>query len=89
VRWRPDGQELFYIALDGRLVAVPIHINPQGSAADVGKPVPLFVTHIGGAVPFANRAQYMVAPDGRFLMNTLVDEPSPPITLLNWKPTQQ
>ena len=24
VRWRPDGRELFYIARDGRLVAVPI-----------------------------------------------------------------
>ncbi len=25
MRWRRDGKELFYIALDGRLMAVPIH----------------------------------------------------------------
>ena len=24
-RWSPDGRELFYVEMDGRLVAVPIH----------------------------------------------------------------
>ena len=44
---------------DGRLVSVPIHVPSQGGPADVGKPVPLFVTHvthIGGALPSARAA---------------------------------
>src|SRR6267142_1651006 len=42
------GKKLFYIALDGRLMAVPIRIasNPQTIEAD--SPVPLFATRVGG-----------------------------------------
>ena len=86
VRWRPDGRELFYIALDGRLMAAPIKFASDGPS--VGIPVPLFATHIGRQVQVVG-AQYVVSADGeRFLMNTLVQENSPtPIRLiLNWKP---
>ena len=89
VRWRRDGQELFYIALDDRLMAVPIRFASNGQALEAGTPVPLFATRVGGAVQYANRQQYMVSPDGqRFLMNTVTEEPSAsPITvILNWKP---
>lgn len=42
---------------------------------------PLAVDHIDGQ-------EYVVSPDGqRFLVNTVVQETTPPITLiLNWKP---
>jgi dipeptidyl aminopeptidase/acylaminoacyl peptidase len=86
VRWRPDGRELFYIALDGRLMAAPIQFASDGPS--VGIPVPLFATRIGRAVQLVG-AQYVVSADGqRFLMNTFVQENSPaPIRLiLNWKP---
>jgi Tol biopolymer transport system component len=87
-RWRPDGKELFYIGLDGRLMAVSITIAATGTV-EPGVPVPLFPTHIGGAVPGGtSRQNYMVSPDGqRFLMNTVVSEgPVSPITvILNWK----
>jgi eukaryotic-like serine/threonine-protein kinase len=87
VRWRHDGKELFYIALDGRLMAVPIQFGPN-EAIEIGPPVPLFATHVGGALQIPNTQQYMVSPDGqRFLMNTTSDEAAAPITvLLNWKP---
>jgi eukaryotic-like serine/threonine-protein kinase len=88
VRWRPDGKELFYIALDDRLMAVPIHINSDGKAIDAGAPAPLFATHVGGAVQIIYRPQYMVSPDGqRFLMSTVSEEAASPITImLNWRP---
>ena len=87
VRWRRDGKELFYIALDGRLMAVPIRFSSNGQTLDVGTPVPLFGTHIGGAVQDPWKQQYD-SPDGqRFLMSTVTEEAAAPITvILNWRP---
>jgi Tol biopolymer transport system component len=88
VRWCRDGKELFYIALDGRLMAVPIQLTSDVQSVEAGTPVPLFITHIGGAIQGTDRQQYIVSPDCRqFLMNTVVEESAPPITLvLNWRP---
>ena len=59
VRWRRDGRELFYIAPDGRLMAVPIGLASNGQALEAGVPVPLFVTRVGGAMPTnIGRQQY-------------------------------
>jgi Tol biopolymer transport system component len=87
VRWRRDGKELFYIAMDGRLMSVPLSFDAQGPSLEPGIPVGLFSTRIGGALQGFNRHQYAVAPDGqRFLMNTLLDEGTLTITLIqNWK----
>jgi hypothetical protein len=85
VGWRPDGRELFYIALDGRLTAAPIEVPADGQLV-VGVPVPLFATHVG-RVPSIG-PQYVVSSDGqRFLMNTFVQDASPiPIRMiLNWQ----
>jgi eukaryotic-like serine/threonine-protein kinase len=90
VRWKPDGKELFYIALDGRLMAVPIRLSNK-ETFEVADAVPLFDTHVGGALQSNYMQQYMVSPDGaRFLMNTVVEETTMPITiLLNWRPHRQ
>jgi Tol biopolymer transport system component len=87
VRWRRDGRELFYIALDGRLMAVPIGLASRGQVVDPGRPVPLFMTRVGGAVQGIGTPQYVVSPDGqRFLMNTVIEEtPSPITVILNLK----
>jgi Tol biopolymer transport system component len=91
VRWRHDGKELFYVGLDGRLMAVPVRLMSERRQVEVGTPVPLFATRIGGAVQ-ANgvlRQQYMVSADGqRFLMSTVPETTSnTPITVIvNWKP---
>jgi serine/threonine protein kinase/Tol biopolymer transport system component len=87
VRWRPDGRELFYIALDGRLTATPIQTVADGQPV-IGRPVALFVSHVGSVLKTIG-AQYVVSPDGqRFLMNSIVQAGSPtPIRLiLNWQP---
>jgi serine/threonine protein kinase len=96
VRWRHDGKELFYIGLDERLMAVSFQLASNGQALETGTPVPLFRTRVGGAagpgsggVQGTDRQQYAVSANGqRFLMNTLITEPSssPIAVVLNWKP---
>jgi len=89
VRWNPNGKELFYVAPDDRLMAVPIHFASNGKTVEVGTPLGLFTTNVGIGAPNTNRQQYMVAPDGQsFVMNSVLGEAtSSPITvILNWKP---
>jgi Tol biopolymer transport system component len=89
VRWRPDGKELFYIARDNQLVAVPIRLSADSRNVEAGTPVRLFGTRVGGWAGGLPGAQYVVSPDGqRFLMNTLSGEAvtSPITVILNWKP---
>ena len=86
-RWRRDGRELYYVAPDARLMAVSITASADGQTLDASAPVPLFPTRLASGPGFApGEAQYDVAPNGRFLLNTIVDESSAsPITImLNW-----
>jgi hypothetical protein len=60
--WHPDGRELFYLDLDGRLMAVPVSRQP---AFDLGTPEPLFRT---GMRPNCLN-EYAAARDGqKFLL---------------------
>jgi serine/threonine protein kinase len=90
VRWKPDGSELYYIALDNRLMAVSIRVDAAGERLEPGVPVPLFTTEVGGATPTQqSRQQYFVSRDGqRFLMSLLTQEAieSPITVILNWTP---
>jgi dipeptidyl aminopeptidase/acylaminoacyl peptidase len=86
-RWARDGKELFYLSSDGTLMAAPITV--KGSAIDYFAGVPLFHTRIvGGGTDVNLGIQFDVSRDGRFLINTLLDEVgASPITLLqNWNP---
>ena len=85
-RWRPDGKELYYIGPDGQMMAAPIAATATTLAP--GTPVALFQTRIvGGGADIGQGRHYDVARDGRFLINTVLDDAAPPITLLqNWKP---
>jgi serine/threonine protein kinase/Tol biopolymer transport system component len=87
-RWRTDGRELYYIAPDGKLMAVSITMH--GAAIEPGRPVALFQTRIwGGGTNATQGQQYDVSPDGRFLLNSAIDDVAmAPITLLlNWELT--
>jgi hypothetical protein len=79
-RWRRDGKELYYIALTGKMMAVPV--KSTATTFEPGVPIPLFDTHARGFAP------YDVAPGGRFLLNTIIEDASAntsPITVvLNW-----
>jgi hypothetical protein len=80
---------IFYIALDGQLMSVPVRVSADGKTVEADPPIPLFHTKVGGALQSNYTQQYMVSADAqRFLMNTVVDETVSPITiLLNWKPS--
>jgi len=79
-RWNPNGKELFYIALDGTMMSVPI--SATGATLEAGTPAPLFKTRHTGF--FA----YDVAADGRFLINTLSEDTATQATItvmVNWQ----
>jgi Tol biopolymer transport system component len=84
-RWSADGKELFFISLDGKMMASSITL--QNGVPSATKPAPLFPVSIASGLG-ANRQEYAVSRDGKFLIN----EPSkieslPPITvILNWRP---
>ena len=83
-RWRPDGKELYYIGLDGQMMAVPV--TATGTILEPGTPVALFQPHIIRS-PGDGPLQYDISREGRFLINTIVDADAAPITILqNWKP---
>ncbi len=89
-RWRPDGLEIFYVAFDGRLMAVPVQPGLGEGSPQLGRPVPLFVTNIGPAVQPVSRQQYVVSADGqRFLMSTIdaANASTPLEVVLNFNPT--
>jgi len=80
-KWRSDGKELFYLGLDGMLVAVEMR---GGAAIEPGPPKALFQTRIQVQ---PNIDQYAPTADGqRFLAITPVgDATELPITIVvNW-----
>jgi dipeptidyl aminopeptidase/acylaminoacyl peptidase len=81
--WRPDGRELYYLAPDRMLMAVPVAAT--GGAIRAGRPVKLFqMTTLN---LYNNRHQYYPTTAGdRFLVSMLLPKDiNPPLTvLLNW-----
>ena len=79
--WRADGQELYYITLDGRLMAVPVK---TGTLIELGKPQALFQTQTETITGFTWH-QYDVSEDGqRFLINTMEAVLSPVTVVYDW-----
>jgi serine/threonine protein kinase len=83
-RWRRDGNELFYISADGKMMAVEVK---AGSTFAAGATKPLFDTPLreltDSLQPFDS---YAVSRDGqRFLINDFTETSAPPLTVvLNW-----
>ena len=82
-RWRHDGRELFYVAPDRMLMAVPVRPNRQG--LDFGTPAPLFrLLPSAGPLTYG----YDVSHDGQRIL-TLVPAKAvggAPLTLImNWQ----
>ena len=65
-----------------------VETRTQRPVFELGAPVKLFDTHVyGGGTDVAQGSQYDVARDGRFLINTVLDEATAPITIVqNWRP---
>jgi serine/threonine protein kinase/Tol biopolymer transport system component len=78
-RWRADGKELYYIAMDRKLMAVSIDVT--NNTLKAGVPHALFQTRI--IAPRIVLFQYAVSADGkRFLINSLPAGGTAPITVL-------
>jgi serine/threonine protein kinase len=74
-RWRRDGRELFYLAPDGAVIAVPIAV---GARPQPGLGSALF--RVEGVL-----RDYDVAADGqRFLVDVAEPDPTPIRVLANW-----
>jgi len=82
-RWRRDGKELFYLSLDGALIAVDVHGE---SALQAGGPHALF--KVPGAQEqsdFSASFPWDVTPDGkRFLISKAKTSSEPLTVVLNW-----
>ena len=78
--WRKDGKELFYLTLDGKLMAVDVK---GGATLSTGVPQVLFQTP-ERVNPM--QSEYCVTGDGKkFILREPVGERTTPITVvLNW-----
>jgi Tol biopolymer transport system component len=82
--WRGDAKELFYIAADGKIMAVPVSV---GANFDAGAPAALFQAHARELIGTSEQVSYDVTKDGqRFLINTQVKnaDTHPMTVILNW-----
>jgi Tol biopolymer transport system component len=79
--WSADGKELFYLAPDGSLMAVPVK---PGSAFEAGVAKRLFGVHLAGFA--SNTSRFDVSKDGRFLIPVELggSEPQSMIAVVNW-----
>jgi serine/threonine protein kinase/Tol biopolymer transport system component len=83
-RWRGDGKELFYLSLDGKMMAAAV---TTGTHFDVGTPILLFQSTPRQPVLVYDLFVYDVSRDGhRFLINTQVKQgdSAPMSVILNW-----
>ena len=82
--WRRDSAELFYLAADGNLMAVPV----SGPSGRPRRPEKLFATRMATATTKGyTRNQYAVTADGqRFLINQPVGTGSSSVltVIVNW-----
>ncbi|MDE3137547.1 MAG: protein kinase [Acidobacteriota bacterium] len=77
--WSRDGKHVFYISRDKKLMEADF--DPRSGTA--GPPHVVFQTRI--IAPDYVGTQYDVAPDGRFIINSVPADHSAPLTLLaNW-----
>ncbi len=82
-KWRSDGKELFYLAADGKIMAVSV---ATGANFDAGTPVALFQANPREMVATSERFAYDVSKDGqRFLINTQLKSALTPMSLvMDW-----
>jgi serine/threonine protein kinase len=79
-KWRSDGKELFYLAPDGKIMAVPV---TTGANFDAGVPAALFQANPREMVATSERFAYDVSQDGqRFLINTQLKSALTPMSVV-------
>ena len=82
-RWSRDGKEIFYIGLDGKLMAAPVQVAADGTRATIGQPAALFASHVSDPTN-VNGQQYDVSRDGkRFFILTVTEDGGSPIVVIS------
>jgi Tol biopolymer transport system component len=79
-RWRPDGKEIFYLGLDGRVMAA--EVTAKGNTLEVGR-----TRRALGIALNTSRAPYDVSADGQRILAIVQPEQKAgePLTLIqNW-----
>jgi dipeptidyl aminopeptidase/acylaminoacyl peptidase len=84
LRWRRDGKELFYLALDGRVYAVPARLSPK---PEFGPATPLFTISTEARAAIHSVLGFDVSPDGqKFLIPAVTSQDSPSLVVMqNWE----
>jgi hypothetical protein len=86
-QWRADGREIFYIAPDGALMAMPAARSDNGLRLELGAPTRLFQAAVEGTVQGGITHAYAPSADGqRFLMTTFIEQVSAPLTIVLNRP---
>ena len=78
-RWRGNGKQLFFLSLDGAMMAVDVDVTKGFTA---GVPRELFSTHLQ---PPANARPYNVTGDGTRFLIPRIGQGSPITVVLNWR----
>lgn len=84
LRWRRDGKELFYLALDGRVYAVTAKLYPK---PEFGPATPLFAISTEARAAIHSVLGFDVSPDGqRFLIPAVSSQDGPSLVVIqNWE----
>jgi hypothetical protein len=78
-RWRRDGKEIFFLALDGVMMAADLD---ETNLRVAGVPRPLFPTHLTSVTNFR---PYAVSPDGQRFLFPRPGPESPVVVVANWQ----
>ena len=71
-RWRDDGNELYFLALDGSLMAAAV---PAGDASRIGAPQRI----LPASMTLVIRHAYAAAPDGQRFLVPVLDQSKPAV----------
>ena len=84
LRWTRDGKELFYLAWDGRLYAVPITLSPK---LKIAEPAPLFTIGMEARAALHSSIGFDVSADGQRLLVPIVksSDKSEIVVIQNWE----
>jgi len=81
-RWRADGEELFFLAPDGRMMVARV---TNRATLRVGVPTALFQTELPGALD-SYRNYFVVTADGaRFLIDSVIPGSAAIESVQNWR----
>lgn len=84
LRWRADGRELYYLAWDGRIYAVPLEL---GAKPNAGSAVPLFTVSSEARAAIHSNEGFDVSKDGQRFLVPIVNrsERTEFIAVQNWE----